>query len=134
MRPAAGVGCTVPALQDDGPNMMAFLLLEHLGKGHGVAVADLSGRTTQVEQALPAIVQECDGAPGLGFGFGVRHGLTLLGREGEKAVWTSVLKFRSEVKSKLSGARTSISHFCEVERKKAAHSDRRESYRKAIER
>src|SRR5205823_2950950 len=81
MEPAAGVGGALPALQRDGADVVALLVVEQVEVGVGEAAADLGGGPADVEEAFGSVVEDGDGAPALRFRFRViEHRLTLLGR------------------------------------------------------
>src|SRR5947209_3994018 len=65
MNPPAGIRCPVPALERDGTDLIAFLVIENLEERAGKAGTNLGGRTAQVYQAFRTILEDGDGSPAL---------------------------------------------------------------------
>src|SRR4051794_40223425 len=75
VQPAAGVRRPVPALQGDGADVVAFLVVEDLEKRLGEVGADLGGGATEVKKSVTAVVEDGNGPPALGLRLGlVKHG------------------------------------------------------------
>src|SRR5215471_8281964 len=79
LNPATGVRGALPALQGDGADVSAFLVVEEVEVGLGEVATHLGGRAADVDQTVGSVVEDRDGPPSLRFCFGViEHGLTLL--------------------------------------------------------
>src|ERR1043165_1904814 len=75
MPPAPRIGRPLPALHRNGLDVASLLGVEQVHEGGAIATSHLRRGTMEVDQRLGPIVEDCDGAPALGFRFGlVRHG------------------------------------------------------------
>src|SRR5205807_201043 len=57
VEPAAGVGGAVPALQRDGADVVALLVVEDLEVGGDEVVADLLGGAAEVDEPVGAVIE-----------------------------------------------------------------------------
>src|SRR5262249_34765281 len=65
VQPAPGVGGAVPALQRDGADVLALLVVEHLEEGRREVAAHLRRGAPEVEEPVGAVVEDGHGTPSL---------------------------------------------------------------------
>jgi hypothetical protein len=76
------VGSTLPALERNAGDVVAFFLIEHFKKGLLKSCPHLGGRPAEVDKSVASVIEHGHRPPALGFSLGlVEHGRTLLGRE-----------------------------------------------------